>query len=87
MRGAPLMVGLLVRRDSPIRSIHEIRGKRLTGEYPAHPVFKEWTQERAASADVTIPYHPAAARFYRERGVWKPEMEEAQRRLLSASPR
>lgn len=35
----------------------------------------------------TIPYHPAAVRFYRERGVWKPEMEEAQRRLLSASPR
>lgn len=36
MRGAPLMTGLLVRKDSPIKTIHEIRGKRVTGEYPAH---------------------------------------------------
>src|SRR3989454_4064571 len=36
MRGSPLMVGLLVRKDSPIRSVHEIKGKRMTGEYPAH---------------------------------------------------
>src|SRR5262245_50336583 len=36
MRGSPLMVGLLVRKDSPIKTIHEIKGKRMTGEYPAH---------------------------------------------------
>ncbi|MBI2152633.1 MAG: ABC transporter substrate-binding protein [Candidatus Rokubacteria bacterium] len=36
MRGSPLLVGLLVRKDSPIKSIHDIRGKRMTGEYPAH---------------------------------------------------
>jgi TRAP transporter TAXI family solute receptor len=35
MRGSPFLVGLLVRKDSPIKSIHEIKGKRLTGEYPA----------------------------------------------------
>ena len=35
MRGAPLMVGALVRKDSPIKTIHDIRGKRVTGEYPA----------------------------------------------------
>jgi len=36
MRGSPLLVGLLVRKDSPIKTIHDIKGKRLTGEYPAH---------------------------------------------------
>jgi hypothetical protein len=36
MRGAPLLVWPLVRKDSPIRSIHDGRGKRVTGEYPAH---------------------------------------------------
>jgi TRAP transporter TAXI family solute receptor len=36
MRGSPLMVGLLVRKDSPIKTIHDIKGKRFTGEYPAH---------------------------------------------------
>src|SRR5262245_41840542 len=36
MRGAPLMVGLLVRKDSPIKTVHDVKGKRFTGEYRAH---------------------------------------------------
>jgi len=36
MRGSPLMGSLVVRKDSPLRSIHDVKGKRLTGEYPAH---------------------------------------------------
>ncbi len=35
-RGAPLLVGLLVRKDSPIKSVTDVKGKRMTGEYPAH---------------------------------------------------
>ena len=35
MRGSILMTALVVRKDSPIKTIHDIRGKRLTGEYPA----------------------------------------------------
>lgn len=54
---------------------------------PLHPIFKEWTRERAASADVTIPYHPAAIRFYKERGVWTAEMDRAQQQILSLSGR
>jgi hypothetical protein len=225
MRGSPFLVGLLVRKDSPIRTIHDIRGKRMTGEYPAHlavwynmfghlasagltwddvkvvpvpainegldalvqgradvtefalnaakvreadaavgvrhistdcspegerrlreavpgyyprwvkkgeavavvedtcviaydvyvitgrsvpdplveallravwdnverlkplhPFFREWTRERMASAEVTLPYHPAAVRFYRERGAWTAEMDRAQQHLLSLNP-
>ena len=36
MRGSPLLVGLLVRKDSPIKTVHDVKGKRVTGEYPAH---------------------------------------------------
>lgn len=36
MRGSPLMGSLVVRKDSPLKSIHDVKGKRLTGEYPAH---------------------------------------------------
>jgi hypothetical protein len=32
---------------------------------------------------MTIPYHPAAVRFYKERGAWKPEHETIQQKLLS----
>jgi TRAP transporter TAXI family solute receptor len=53
---------------------------------PLHPVFKEWTRERAVDPDVTIPYHPAAVRVYRELGLWTPAMEQAQQRLLALNP-
>jgi TRAP transporter TAXI family solute receptor len=36
MRGAPLIIGLLVKKDSPLKSVHDVKGKRVTGEYPAH---------------------------------------------------
>jgi hypothetical protein len=225
MRGSPLMVGLIVRKDAPIRSVHEVRGKRVTGEYPAHlavwynmfghlasagltwgdvrvvpvpavndgvdalvqgradvtnhalnsaktkeadaaigvrhlsidcspegekrlraavpgyyprwvkagtatavledtcfiaydtylaagkavpdqavaaalqalwehekelgpihPMLREWTRDRAVDSDVTIPYHPAAVRFYRERGVWTAGLEQTQQKLLAVNP-
>jgi uncharacterized protein len=53
---------------------------------PIHPTFKEWTRDRAVSADVTIPYHPGAVQFYKEKGVWSANVDEAQRKLLAAHP-
>ena len=53
---------------------------------PIHPMFREWTRERAVDPDVTIPYHPGAIRFYKERSVWKAGMDQAQQKLLSVNP-
>lgn len=53
---------------------------------PLHPQFKEWTRERAVDPDVTIPYHPVAIQFYKERGLWSAKMDDAQRKLLALNP-
>jgi TRAP transporter TAXI family solute receptor len=46
-----------------------------------HPIFREWARARMAAPEATIPYHPAAVRFYREHGAWTPEIEQAQQKL------
>jgi len=65
--------------ESTLRSIWDNIDKLA----PIHPIFKEWTRARAVTTEMTIPYHPAAVRFYKERGVWKPEHEALQQKLLT----
>lgn len=53
---------------------------------PLHAQFKDWTRDRAVSADITLPYHPAAVQFYKEKNLWSAKMDEAQKRLLALNP-
>jgi hypothetical protein len=53
---------------------------------PIHPTFKEWTRERAVDPDVVMPYHPAAAQFYKEQKLWSAKTDEAQKKLLALNP-
>lgn len=53
---------------------------------PVHPIFKEWTRDRAVAPDVTMPYHPAAVQFYKEQKLWSAKMDEAQKKLLAMNP-
>lgn len=48
----------------------------------ANRTFADWKQEQMATATMTVPYHPAAVAFFRQKGVWTTEMEERNNELL-----
>ncbi|HEU5320037.1 MAG TPA: hypothetical protein VFX28_04495, partial [Methylomirabilota bacterium] len=57
MRAAPLVVAPLVRRDAPFRTLQDLKGKRVTGEYRAnlaiwYNVFGELTSAGLGWNDV-----------------------------------
>lgn len=47
-----------------------------------HPTLKMMTLDRAVSLNSINPYHAGAVKFYKDRGVWTPEAEAMQQRLL-----
>ncbi len=64
LRLTPLRVGLLVRKDSPIKTVHDVKGKRMTGEYPAHlavwyNMFGHLASAGFTWSDVTVVPVPA----------------------------
>lgn len=50
---------------------------------PIHPRLKDWNTERFVTERATIPYHPGAIKFYKEKGLWNDKMETLQKELLS----
>ncbi|HLC42303.1 MAG TPA: TAXI family TRAP transporter solute-binding subunit [Methylomirabilota bacterium] len=48
MRGTAFVVPLLVKKDAPLKSVHDLKGKRVTGEYPAQQAI--WFIMHAALA-------------------------------------
>jgi TRAP transporter TAXI family solute receptor len=64
MRGSPLHVSLVVRKDSPIKTVQDIKGKRVTGEYPANiaiwfHIFTELANAGLTWDDVKVVPVPA----------------------------
>jgi uncharacterized protein len=50
-----------------------------------HSVGKEWTLENTLK-NAPAPFHPGAIRYFKEKGVWNPDLEQAQQQLLRMGP-
>ncbi|MBI4321861.1 MAG: TAXI family TRAP transporter solute-binding subunit [Chloroflexi bacterium] len=51
---------------------------------PMHQILLEWTHERFVYGKATLPFHPGAIKFYKEKGVWTKEADQMQEALLKA---
>ena len=43
--------------------------------------MRGWSPKGFVNPTTSIAYHPAAVQFFKEKGVWTPEMVKAQARL------
>jgi len=50
---------------------------------PIHPLLKEWTRDRFVDPEATIPYHPAAIQFFKDKGGWNASLDQLQQKLLT----
>lgn len=49
---------------------------------PIHPQLRGWSPDVFVQETATIPYHPGAIKFYKEKGKWTPDMDRNQEALL-----
>jgi TRAP-type uncharacterized transport system substrate-binding protein len=65
---------VLTHKDAPpalvekvVKAAHDNKAGLVAG----HPSFNAFTQEGMAVPHKRLEYHPAAIKFYKEKGVWK----------------
>ena len=50
--------------------------------HPYHPWLKQWQPKQMFDSNPMLPYHPGAVKFFKEAGVWTPQVEQKQKELM-----
>ena len=69
--------------DHVVEAVVKAIWDRVDELHPVHPLLKEWTRDRFVDPEPTLPYHPGAIRFYKDRGVWSAAMDQVQQKALN----
>lgn len=72
--------------DAVVRSVLQAIWVNIDKLPQFHPGFVEWTKARSVDPEVTLPYHPAAVRYFKDAGAWPAKMDEVQKKLLAWKP-
>lgn len=80
------LVGHAKLPDAVVRSVLQAIWVNIDKLPQFHPGFSEWTKARAVDPEVTLPYHPAAIRYFKDAGAWPAKMDEVQKKLLAWKP-
>jgi uncharacterized protein len=51
---------------------------------PMHPWLKLWNREQMFNPNPLVPYHAGSVKFFKEQGLWTPELERLQQKLLGS---
>ena len=51
---------------------------------PIHPLLRFWTPNTFVNKNITIPFHKGSIQFFKDKGVWTPEMEKINNQILNS---
>jgi TRAP transporter TAXI family solute receptor len=80
------LVGHKALPDAVVRNVLQSIWVNIEKLPQFHPGFAEWTKARAVDSEVTLPYHPAAIRFFKDYNAWPAKMDDVQNKLLALNP-
>jgi len=77
--------GMCIRKDMPddvVYNLLDIMYDNWSKLLPVHAAMNEWDLDKVVDAQMVIPYHPGAVKYFKEKGVWTPAAEARQNELM-----
>jgi len=72
--------------DEAAYAIVEAVWNNMENYKKVHVLLRRLTEKRLATTEATVPFHPGAVKFYKEKGLWTDELENHQKVLLEGKP-